>query len=450
MALKEEGRVAHSVWISTALFLLSAKRGCSRPAGGTSLSGRGKQASQASQASTAVFRNPTIGALPQGGGGADRPALEGTVQRGRRCWRGANSTVTVQAGRPCISLRGQLDGGVEGHLAIDAILQCQVKPPPSPPLPSGPDEISTASSRPRGVRATAKESNNTASNVPSPGTPTHLHSSTTLPGTPPRHLLPCTGSACAARHAALPPTPTFRNRASSTGHWIPLEAGRQPSITACLPNRTHDGTFATTPRVQGLHNTDRTQQATRRHGGSAGSRPRRIEIQYSPNMHWTSSTSRDRGTTGCVSCHCLATGTGGRYLPGRLSCFNIWVVLSTGGSMSRQNLGFGLMYIGMYCHLDAELDAGPRGRHVISPRNQTDADAGCKVPSQAPPSPRRWETVPPLHSPLGTSIDNNQKKSPDASASEEARSLGPDGQGGVVGESRPIRRGAMAGCDLTP
>lgn len=59
------------------IFVVSAKSGCSRPAG--------EQASQASQASTAVFAKSTIGALQLGGGGADEPALEGTVQRGRRC-----------------------------------------------------------------------------------------------------------------------------------------------------------------------------------------------------------------------------------------------------------------------------------------------------------------------------------------------------------------------------
>lgn len=137
MALKEEGRVAHSVWISTALFLLSAKRGCSRPAGGTSLSGRGKQASQASQASTAVFRNPTIGALPQRGGGADCPALEGTVQRGRRCWRGANSTVTVQAGGPVFRCEGNSMAALRGILPSTRF--CSVKSNPHHPLPSQAD-----------------------------------------------------------------------------------------------------------------------------------------------------------------------------------------------------------------------------------------------------------------------------------------------------------------------
>lgn len=285
---------------------------------------------------------------------------------------------------------------------------CSVKSHPHHPLPSQADPTRFPQ-LPLDRGAFAPRPRNPTTPLPMVPRPEHLP--TSIHQQPFRGHLLDTSSRAPGQPAPRATPPSRRRPHSAIAprrpaigfHWK-LE-GNHPSQPAC---RTA-GTFATTPRVQGLHNTDRTQQATRRHGGSAGSRPRRIEIQYSPNMHWTSSAPRDRGTTGCVSCHCLATGTGGRYLPGRLSCFNIWVVLSTGGSMSRQNLGFGLMYIGMYCHLDAELDAGPRGRHVISPRNQTDADAGCKVPSQAPPSPRRWETVPPLHSPLGTSMTTTKK-----------------------------------------
>lgn len=320
MALKEEGRVAHSVWISTALFLLSAKRGCSRPAGGTSLSGRGKQASQASQASTAVFRNPTIGALPQRGGGADCPALEGTVQRGRRCWRGANSTVTVQAGGPVFRCEGNSMAALRGILPSTRF--CSVKSNPHHPLPSQADPTRFPQ-LPLDRGAFAPRPRNPTTPLPMFPRPEHLP--TSIHQQPFRgHLLDT--SSHAPGQPAPRATPPSRRRPHSAiaprrpaigFHWK-LE-GNHPSQPACRTAPTTE--LLPPPHVcRGCTTQTATQQATRRHGGSAGSRPRRIEIQYSPNMHWTSSASRDRGTTGCVSCHCLATGTGGRYLPGRLSC----------------------------------------------------------------------------------------------------------------------------------
>lgn len=211
------------------------------------------------------------------------PGAGGDRAEGPKMLAGASST--VQAGRPCISLRGQLDGGVEGHLAIDAILQCRVKPPPSPPLPSRPDEISTASSRPRGVRTTAKESNNTASHVPSPGTPTHLRPSTTLPGTPPRHPPPMYRVSLrrAPRRppadAHIPQSRLVDRPLDSIGRWT-------ATIHHSLPPEPHHPrrNFCHHPTCAGAAQHRPHAAGHARHGGSAGSRPRRIEIQYSPNI----------------------------------------------------------------------------------------------------------------------------------------------------------------------
>lgn len=139
--------------------------------------------------------------------------------------------------RPCNSLRGrQLDGGVEGHLPTDAILQCQ--PPPSPLKKLTRRYFFTASSRLRGVHTAANEPNKHRSqrSIDARNTCPSPVITTPIPGQPPTpHRVSL------RRHATplLPPTPTFRNRASNKGnhHSLPAE-----------PN----GTFATTPRVQGL------------------------------------------------------------------------------------------------------------------------------------------------------------------------------------------------------
>lgn len=173
----------------------------------------------------------------------------------------------------------------------------------------------TASSRLRGVHTAANGPNKHRSqrSIDARNTYPSPVITTPIPGQPPTpHRVSL------RRHATplLPPTPTFRNRASNKGN--------QPSQPACRAERNfcHHPTCAGS---EGLHNSERAC-----HGGSAGSRPRR-GLASKFNIPRIVPLHDEAGDRRIYVCHAIPRSpgrlAGGRYLTG-LSCFHIWRLLS--------------------------------------------------------------------------------------------------------------------------